>query len=124
MLAATAPSGRPRSGTMSPWHYAGGWIGPITAHSGYAFAVSPVDPVQKGLVPAMEILFLLALILLNGLFAMSEMAVVSSRKIRLQQMAQAGGAGARAAFDLAAFGAAFCFALPRPSARRASASFS
>lgn len=49
----------------------------------------------------MEILFLLALILLNGLFAMSEMAVVSSRKIRLQQMAQAGGAGARAAFDLA-----------------------
>ncbi|MCK7502348.1 MAG: CNNM domain-containing protein [Comamonadaceae bacterium] len=46
---------------------------------------------------AMEILILLALILLNGLFAMSEMAVVSSRKIRLQQMAQVGGAGARAA---------------------------
>jgi len=49
----------------------------------------------------MEVLILLALILLNGLFAMSEMAVVSSRKIRLQQMAQVGRAGARAALDLA-----------------------
>ena len=43
----------------------------------------------------MELLLLLALILLNGLFAMSEMALVSSRTARLQQRAHAGSAGAR-----------------------------
>src|SRR3546814_986204 len=36
-----------------------------------------------------------ALILLNGFFAMSELAVVSSRRGRLQQMAQNGNKGAR-----------------------------
>lgn len=42
-----------------------------------------------------------ALILLNGFFAMSELAVVSSRKGRLQQMAQNGNRGARRALRLA-----------------------
>ncbi len=49
----------------------------------------------------MEILFIFLLILLNGLFAMSEMAVVSSRKARLQQRANEGDDNARAALDLA-----------------------
>lgn len=49
----------------------------------------------------MEFLFLLLLILMNGLFAMSEIAVVSSRKTRLQQWVDEGKAGAGAALELA-----------------------
>ncbi len=48
-----------------------------------------------------EILIVLALFIANGVFAMSEMAVVSSRKLRLKQMAEAGHAGAAAALRLA-----------------------
>lgn len=48
-----------------------------------------------------ELLLIALLILANGLFAMSEMAVVSSRKARLQQMANRGDAKARAALELA-----------------------
>lgn len=44
---------------------------------------------------------ILLLILANGVFAMAEMAVVSARKVRLQQRAEDGSAGARAALDLA-----------------------
>jgi putative hemolysin len=44
-----------------------------------------------------EILFILALILANGLLAMSEFAVVSSRKARLRQCFEAGSNKARAA---------------------------
>lgn len=49
-----------------------------------------------------EILILLLLILLNGVFAMSEMAVVSSRRARLQQSADEGSKGAQEALELAA----------------------
>lgn len=49
----------------------------------------------------MDLLIILALILLNGVFAMSEIAVVSSRKVRLQQRAEAGSHGAAAALKLA-----------------------
>jgi putative hemolysin len=49
----------------------------------------------------MEALIVLVLILLNGLFAMTEMAVVSSRKVRLQQMSREGDHRARAALELA-----------------------
>lgn len=49
----------------------------------------------------MEIFVLFLLILLNGAFAMSEMAVVSSRKVRLQQWAEEGRAGASTALALA-----------------------
>lgn len=49
----------------------------------------------------MELLLLAFLILLNGVFAMSEMAVVSSRKARLQQWADEGKTGAQAALALA-----------------------
>lgn len=49
----------------------------------------------------MDVLVILFLILLNGAFAMSEMAIVSSRKARLQQRAEEGKTGALAALALA-----------------------
>lgn len=49
----------------------------------------------------MELLVLFFLFMLNGLFSMSEMAVVSSRKARLQQLFDEGHAGAGAALELA-----------------------
>ena len=48
-----------------------------------------------------EIALVLLLIVLNGLFAMSELALVSARPIRLQQMAQQGNRGAVVALELA-----------------------
>ncbi|MUG95799.1 DUF21 domain-containing protein [Scytonema sp. UIC 10036] len=51
--------------------------------------------------PTIEILFILLLILANGLFVMSELAIVSSRKARLQQLANQGDAKARFALELA-----------------------
>jgi putative hemolysin len=48
----------------------------------------------------MELLLLAFLILLNGVFAMSEMALAASRKARLQVLAEAGDAGAMVAIDL------------------------
>ena len=48
----------------------------------------------------MDILLLLLLILLNGVLAMSEIAVVSSRKSRLQKLADDGSPGAKSALDL------------------------
>ena len=48
----------------------------------------------------MDILLILLLILINGLFAMSEIAIVSSRRIRLQQRAEEGDIGAKAALAL------------------------
>src|SRR5512135_3594033 len=50
---------------------------------------------------ATGIIIVLLLILLNGLFTMSEMAVVSARKIRLQQQAEAGDQRAEKALKLA-----------------------
>lgn len=48
-----------------------------------------------------EILVVAALLILNALFVMSEMAVVSSRKARLQQMGNEGNKAAIRALDLA-----------------------
>jgi putative hemolysin len=48
----------------------------------------------------MEVALLVFLILLNGLFAMSEMALTAARKARLQVMHEAGESGAQAALDL------------------------
>ena len=48
----------------------------------------------------MDIVLLLFLILLNGVLAMSEIAVVSSRQSRLQKLADDGSAGARSALAL------------------------
>ncbi len=44
----------------------------------------------------LETVIILTLILVNGLLAMSEMAIVTSRRVRLQQMAQDGNRGAEA----------------------------
>ncbi|MEW6321612.1 MAG: hemolysin family protein [Acidobacteriota bacterium] len=48
-----------------------------------------------------EIAIILALLVANGIFAMSEIAVVAARKVRLQQRAEEGDARARAALELA-----------------------
>jgi putative hemolysin len=48
----------------------------------------------------LELLIALALIALNGVFALSEHAVVSARKVRLKTMADAGRPGARTALAL------------------------
>ncbi|HNP69737.1 MAG TPA: hemolysin family protein [Kouleothrix sp.] len=50
---------------------------------------------------ALELLILLCLTLANGFFAASEIAIVSARKSRLEQQAQAGQRGAAAALALA-----------------------
>ena len=51
--------------------------------------------------PGVELLIILTLMIVNGLFAMSEMAVVSARKARLQQWAQEGNPKARSALEMA-----------------------
>jgi putative hemolysin len=48
----------------------------------------------------MDLALLIFLILLNGAFAMSEMALTAARKARLQVMVEAGESGAQAAMDL------------------------
>ncbi len=49
----------------------------------------------------LELAIVVGLILLNGFFALAEMAVVSSRRLRLQQLAEAGSRGAARALALA-----------------------
>jgi putative hemolysin len=49
----------------------------------------------------LEVLVILVLLVLNGFFAMSELAVVSSRRARLRSIAEQGRRGARAALTLA-----------------------
>ncbi len=49
---------------------------------------------------SLQIIILLALIAFNGLLALSELAVVSSRATRLQQQAESGSPGAKAAIAL------------------------
>lgn len=48
-----------------------------------------------------DILIILFLILLNGVFAMSELALVSARRMRLERAASEGSRGARTALELA-----------------------
>ena len=52
-------------------------------------------------VPTTEILILILLILTNGFFSLAEMAIVSARKVRLQQRAEEGNKGAETALVLA-----------------------
>ncbi|MCA9829939.1 MAG: hemolysin family protein [Dehalococcoidia bacterium] len=54
------------------------------------------------MLPALEIGLIVALVLVNGFLAASELAIVSSRKTRLQQRAGNGSRGARIALELAA----------------------
>jgi putative hemolysin len=51
--------------------------------------------------PTVEIILILVLIIVNGLFVMSELAIVSARKVRLQQIADRGDIKAFAALELA-----------------------
>ena len=52
--------------------------------------------------PWLDVFLIVALIALNGVFAMSELAIVSSREARLKAMAKSGSSGAQCALDLAA----------------------
>ncbi|MDM7912256.1 MAG: hemolysin family protein [Methanotrichaceae archaeon] len=49
----------------------------------------------------LELIIIILLIIANGIFSMSEMAVVSARKALLKQRAEEGDSGARAALELA-----------------------
>jgi putative hemolysin len=53
-------------------------------------------------IPWIAVLIILAMIALNGVLAMSELAIVSSREARLKAMARSGSAGAKCALELAA----------------------
>lgn len=50
---------------------------------------------------AVEVALIFLLILANGLFALAEIAIVSSKKTRLERLAQQGDEGAKVALDLA-----------------------
>ena|ERR1043166_3330397 len=52
--------------------------------------------------PWWDVVIILLLVILNGLLAMSELAVVSSRRTRLRALARAGRHGAQTALDLLA----------------------
>jgi putative hemolysin len=62
--------------------------------------VEPMAPLPP--FPWIDVVIILALVALNGVFAMSELAIVSARKARLEAMARGGRSGARAAIALAA----------------------
>ncbi|PKL71261.1 MAG: hypothetical protein CVV29_11575, partial [Methanobacteriales archaeon HGW-Methanobacteriales-2] len=49
----------------------------------------------------LEILIILILVILNGVFALSEIAIITSRRIKLQKMSQAGNKNADTAIELA-----------------------
>ncbi|MES2135954.1 MAG: hemolysin family protein [Pseudomonadota bacterium] len=52
-------------------------------------------------IPWLDVLLILALVAVNGVLAMSELAIVSSREARLKAMAKSGSRGAQCALDLA-----------------------
>jgi putative hemolysin len=65
-------------------------------------------------IPWLDVLLILALVTLNGVLAMSELAIVSSREARLKAMAKGGSRGAQCALDLSADPGRFL----RPGSRR------
>ena len=52
--------------------------------------------------PWLDVIIILLLVVLNGMFAMCELAIVSSRRARLRGMARSGRRGAQVALDLLA----------------------
>jgi putative hemolysin len=52
-------------------------------------------------IPWLDVLLILALITLNGVLSMGELAIVSSREARLKALARSGSKGAQCALDLA-----------------------
>jgi putative hemolysin len=61
-----------------------------------------MPPVTLHPFPWTDVAIILALVALNGVFAMSELAIVSARKPRLEAMARRGRSGARIAIELGA----------------------
>src|SRR3954463_1952721 len=63
----------------------------------------PLTPMSDHLLPIpwIDVLLILALIAVNGVLSMSELAIVSAREARLKAMAKAGSRGAQCALDLA-----------------------
>jgi putative hemolysin len=59
-------------------------------------------PLPPAPYPWIDVVVILVLVAVNGVFAMSELAIASSRKARLEAMARTGSRGARAAINLAA----------------------
>ncbi len=57
---------------------------------------------QLAPIPWLDLLLILALITVNGVLSMSELAIVSAREARLKAMARSGSRGAQCAIDLAA----------------------
>jgi putative hemolysin len=57
---------------------------------------------QLSPIPWLDVLLILALVAVNGVLSMSELAIVSSREARLKALARSGSRGARCAHDLAA----------------------
>src|ERR671917_2260301 len=62
--------------------------------------MSPAPPASP--FPWADVLIILFLVGLNGVFAMAELAIVSSRRPRLKAMAKSGRKGAQTALALAA----------------------
>jgi putative hemolysin len=62
--------------------------------------MSPLPPLTP--FPWFDVAIIAVLITLNGVFAMSELAIVSAREARLKAMVKAGRRGAQTALDLAA----------------------
>jgi putative hemolysin len=52
-------------------------------------------------IPWLDVLLILALVAINGVLSMSELAIVSSREARLKALAKSGSRGAQCALDLA-----------------------
>jgi putative hemolysin len=61
--------------------------------------MAPAPPLTA--FPWFDVVIILFLVAVNGLFAMAELAIVSSRRPRLKSMAKAGSRGAQTALDLA-----------------------
>jgi len=53
-------------------------------------------------IPWFDVVIILALVILNGVLSMSELAIVSAREARLKAMAKSGSGGAKCAIELAA----------------------
>lgn len=71
----------------------------ICHYNNYSSTTGIDDIIASG-PAAVDILIILGLILINGVFAMSEIAVVTSKRIRLQKLLQNGNRGAQAAIEL------------------------
>src|SRR6476620_2903764 len=73
----------------------------MAACGGYTYGTAPMSE-HLTPIPWLDVLLILALIALNGVLAMSELAIVSSREARLKAMAKNGSRGAQCALSLAA----------------------